>query len=179
MTSRWLPIPRHPRVPPRPRNTNHLRGALNAETDYAKLGVGLLDGPGRREAALRHGAALARSGQVGMSWSADPFIACSSNYGHGGVGSPVTSYRSQAARTAARPSPSTLGDLAGLPLLKSAPCSHFEQISTRGRDAALVPPICPQLGQMIRVSMSVTTAAAGAAARASRLRQQLRQPRRG
>jgi hypothetical protein len=29
-------------------------------------------------------------------------LACSSNYGHGGVGSPVTSYRSQATRTAAR-----------------------------------------------------------------------------
>jgi hypothetical protein len=96
---------------------------------------------------------------------ADPFIACSSNYGHGGVGSPVTSYRSQAARTAARSSRSTFGDLAGLPLLKSAPCSHFEQISTRGRDAASVAPICPQLGQTIRVSMSVTTAATGAAAR--------------
>ena len=35
----------------------------------------------------------------------------------------------------------------------------------RGRDAALAAPICPQLGQAIRVSMSVTTAAAGAGAR--------------
>jgi hypothetical protein len=30
-----------------------------------------------------------------------------------------------------------LGDLAGLPLLMNAPCSHCEQISTRGSDAAV------------------------------------------
>src|SRR4029077_4180582 len=53
----------------------------------------------------------------------------------------------------------TLGDLAGLPLLMNAPWPHCEQISTRGRDPALAAPICPQLGQAIRVSMSVTTAA--------------------
>jgi hypothetical protein len=53
--SRWLPIiPRHPRVPPPPPQHESPPGALNAETDYAKLGVGLLDGPRRREAALRH-----------------------------------------------------------------------------------------------------------------------------
>jgi hypothetical protein len=56
----------------------------------------------------------------------------------------------------------------------NAPCPHCEQISTRGSDAAVAAPICPQLGQTIRVSMSVTTAAAGAAARSS-LAQQLRQ----
>ena len=44
------------------------------------------------------------------------------------------SYRSQAARRAACSSRATLGDLAGLPLLKSAPCSHREQMSTRGSD---------------------------------------------
>jgi hypothetical protein len=38
-------------------------------------------------------------------------------------------------------------------------CSHREQMSTRGSDAALAAPICPQFGQTIRVSMSVTTAA--------------------
>ena len=58
------------------------------------------------------------------------------DYGHGIGGSPVTSYRSQAARAAARSSRAMLGDLAGLPLLISAPCSHCEQISTRGSDAA-------------------------------------------
>jgi hypothetical protein len=60
-----------------------------------------------------------------------------------------------------------LGDLAGLPLLMSAPCSHCEQISTRGSDAALAAPICPQCGQTIRVSMSVATAAGNAGASAS------------
>jgi hypothetical protein len=87
------------------------------------------------------------------------------HYGHDGGGSPVASYRSQAARTAACSSRATLGDLAGLPLLMSVPCSHREQISTRGSDAALAAPICPQCGQMIRVSISKTTAAAGAGAR--------------
>jgi len=51
-----------------------------------------------------------------------------------------------------------------------APCPHCEQISTRGSDAAVAAPICPQFGQTIRVSMSVTTAAAGAAARGQALR---------
>jgi len=78
------------------------------------------------------------------------------------------SYRSQAARRAARSSRVTLGDLAGLPLLMNAPCPHCEQISTRGSDAAVAAP--PQLGQTIRVSMSVTIAAAGAAARGQALR---------
>ncbi len=96
------------------------------------------------------------------------------HYGHDVGGSPVASYRSQAARMAARSSRAMLGDLAGLPLLMNAPCSHCEQISTRGSDAA-VAPICPQCGQTTRVSMNVTTAAAGAPARASRLRQQVRQ----
>jgi hypothetical protein len=64
---------------------------------------------------------------------------------------------------AVRSSRVTLGDLAGLPLLMNAPCPHCEQINTRGSDAAVAAPICPQLGQTIRVSMSVTTAAAGAA----------------
>jgi hypothetical protein len=50
-----------------------------------------------------------------------------------------------------------LGDLAGLPLLINAPCPHFEQISMRESDAA-VAPICPQLGQVIRVSMSMSIA---------------------
>ena len=59
--------------------------------------------------------------------------------------------------------PSTVDDLAGVPLLISAPCSHCEQISTRGSDAA-VAPTWPQCGQVIRVSMSVATAADGAAA---------------
>ncbi len=59
---------------------------------------------------------------------------------------------------AARSSRAMLGDLAGLPLLMNAPCSHCEQISTRGSDAA-VAPICPQCGQTTRVSMNVTTAA--------------------
>jgi hypothetical protein len=81
------------------------------------------------------------------------------------------SYRSQDARWAARSSRVRLGDLAGRPLLMNAPCPHCEQISTRGGDAA-VAPICPQFGQTIRMSMSVTTAAAGAAARASRFCQQ-------
>ena len=43
----------------------------------------------------------------------------------------------------------------------NAPCSHCEQISTRGSDA-VVAPICPQFGQTIRVSMNVTTAGADA-----------------
>ena len=81
------------------------------------------------------------------------------------VGSPVASYRSQAMRRAACSSRATLGDLSGLPLMMNAPWPHREQIRTRGRDAALAAPICPQLGQTIRVSMSVTTAAAGAGAR--------------
>ena len=72
-------------------------------------------------------------------------------------------WRSEAARPAARSSRSTVGDLAGVPLLISAPCSHCEQISTRGSDAA-VAPTWPQCGQVIRVSMSVATAAEGAAA---------------
>ena len=76
------------------------------------------------------------------------------HHGHGALGSPVASYRSQAARRAARSSRATLGELAGLPLLISAPCSHCEQISTRGSDAA-VAPTWPQYGQVIRVSMSV------------------------
>jgi len=50
-------------------------------------------------------------------------------------GSAAASYRSQAARRAARSSRVTLGDLAGLPLLMNAPCPHCEQISTRGSDA--------------------------------------------
>ena len=85
-------------------------------------------------------------------------------------GSAADPYRSQAARRAACSSRVTLGDLAGLPLLMNAPCPHCEQISTRGSDAAVAAPICPQLGQTIRVSMSVTTAAAGAAARGQALR---------
>jgi hypothetical protein len=40
-----------------------------------------------------------------------------------------------------------LGDLASLPFLMNAPCPHFEQISTRESDAAVVATICPQLGQ--------------------------------
>ena len=55
-------------------------------------------------------------------------------------------WRSQAARSAARSSRSTVGDLAGMPLLISAPCSHCEQISTRGSDAA-VAPTWPQCGK--------------------------------
>jgi pyridoxal-dependent decarboxylase-like protein len=62
---------------------------------------------------------------------------------------------------AACSSRATLGDLACLPLLMNAPCLHCEQIRTRGSDAALAAPICPQCGQTIRVSMRVTTAAAG------------------
>jgi hypothetical protein len=58
-----------------------------------------------------------------------------------------------------------LGDLAGLPLLMNAPCSHREQVSTRGSDAA-VAPICPQFGQTIRVNMTVTTPERARAARA-------------
>jgi hypothetical protein len=46
-------------------------------------------------------------------------------------------------------------DLACLPPLISAPCLHFEQMSTRGSDAA-VGPAWPQFGQTIRVSMSHT-----------------------
>ena len=52
--------------------------------------------------------------------------------------------------------------LAGVPLLMNAPCSHCEQISTRGSDAA-VAPTWPQCGQVIWVSMSVATASDGAA----------------
>jgi hypothetical protein len=90
------------------------------------------------------------------------------DYGHGGLGSSVVaSDRSQAARTAACSSRATLGDLAGLPLLKSAPCSHREQMSTRGSEAVLTAPICPQCGQTIRVSMSLTTAAGKTGASAS------------
>jgi len=44
-------------------------------------------------------------------------------------------------------------DLAGLPLLMSAPCPHCEQMSTRGSNPA-VAPTWPQFGQTIRVSMS-------------------------
>jgi hypothetical protein len=43
-------------------------------------------------------------------------------------------------------------DLAGLPLLMSAPRPHCEQMSTRGSNAA-VAPTWPQFGQAIRVSM--------------------------
>jgi hypothetical protein len=57
-----------------------------------------------------------------------------------------------------------LGDFAGQPLLMNAPCPHCEQISRRGSDAA-VAPICAQLGQTIRVSMTLTTAAVDAAER--------------
>jgi hypothetical protein len=39
----------------------------------------------------------------------------------------------------------------------------------------VVAPICPQFGQTIRVSMNVTTAAAGAAVERQDLRQQVRQ----
>ena len=46
-------------------------------------------------------------------------------------------------------------DLAGLPLLMSAPCPHCEQVSTRGSDAA-VAPTWRQWGQAIRVSMNDT-----------------------
>jgi hypothetical protein len=46
-----------------------------------------------------------------------------------------------------------VGELAGLPLLISAPCPHCEQMSTRGSNAA-VAPMWPQFGQTIRVSMS-------------------------
>jgi hypothetical protein len=44
-------------------------------------------------------------------------------------------------------------DLAGEPVLMSAPCSHCEQTSTRGSDV-VVTPVCPQCGQVFRVSMS-------------------------
>jgi hypothetical protein len=64
----------------------------------------------------------------------------------------------------------TIGDLASLLFLMSAPCPHCEQINTRGSDAAVAAPMCAQLGQMIRVSMSVTTAAAGASATGQALR---------
>ena len=73
-----------------------------------------------------------------MSWSADPFIACSSNYGHGGVGSPVTSYRSQAARTAARSSRATLGELAGSAAFEERAMSTFsaDQHARKGRSGS-------------------------------------------
>ena len=58
-------------------------------------------------------------------------------------------------------------------LLFHTPGLRCEQISTRGSDAAAAAPICPQLGQTIWVS--VTTAAASAAARGQALAQQLRQ----
>ncbi len=73
---------------------------------------------------------------------------------------PAASYRCQAVRRAARSSRVTLGDLAGLPLLMSAPHSHCEQTRMRGSEAA-VTPTWPQAGQVIRVSMSVTIAATG------------------
>jgi hypothetical protein len=57
-----------------------------------------------------------------------------------------------------------LGDLAGLPLVMKALCPHCEQISTRGSNAA-VAPICAQLGQTIRVSITLTIAAVDAAER--------------
>ena len=52
---------------------------------------------------------------------------------------------------------------AALLALLTSPAARNElaMISTRGSDAAVAAPICPQLGQTIRVSMSVTTAAAG------------------
>jgi len=81
------------------------------------------------------------------------------DYSHDVGGLPVTSYRSQAARRAAHSSRATFGDLAGLPLLMRAPCSHCDQISPRGSHAALAAPICPQCGQTIRISISLTTAA--------------------
>ena len=77
--------------------------------------------------------------------------------------SSVSTYRSQAAACSSRV---MLGD--GLPLLMNAPCPHREQISTRGSDAA-VAPTWPQFGQVIRVSMSVSIAAAGVVARPSML----------
>jgi hypothetical protein len=62
----------------------------------------------------------------------------------------AASYRSHAARWAARSSRLTLRDLAGLSLLMNAPCPHREQINTRGSDAAVAN--MPELGKMIRVS---------------------------
>jgi hypothetical protein len=62
-------------------------------------------------------------------------------------------WRSQAARFAASSSCVMIGDLAGMPLFMTAPCSHFEQTRTRGSDAA-VTPTWPQMGQAIRVNMS-------------------------
>jgi hypothetical protein len=67
----------------------------------------------------------------------------------------AASYRSQAARSAARSSRVRIGDLVGLPLLMKAPWPHCEQIKTRGSDMA-VAPTWPQEGQTIRVSMAVT-----------------------
>ena len=75
-------------------------------------------------------------------------------------------WRSQAASPAACSSRSTVEDFAGVPLLISAPCSHWLQISTRGSGAA-VAPTWPQCGQTIRVNMSVATAADGAAPQVS------------
>ena len=62
-------------------------------------------------------------------------------------------WRSQAARFAASSSCVMIGDLAGVPLFITAPCSHFEQTRTRGSDAA-VTPTWPQMGQAIRVNIS-------------------------
>jgi hypothetical protein len=88
---------------------------------------------------------------------------------------PAASYRSQVARWAACSSRVMLGDRAGLPPLMNAPCPHREQINTRGSDAAVTAPICPQFGQTILVNMSVTMAGAGVVARPSRACQQLQQ----
>jgi hypothetical protein len=55
----------------------------------------------------------------------------------------------------------TVGDLARLPCLMKAPCPHCEQTKIRG-SVADVAPTWPQFGQMIRVSMSVASAGAGA-----------------
>jgi len=56
-----------------------------------------------------------------------------------GTPCPPPRTRSQAARRAALFVALMLGDLAGLPLLKNVPCSHCEQISTHGIDAAAAP----------------------------------------
>jgi hypothetical protein len=71
---------------------------------------------------------------------------------HPAVASRGGAWCCQAARSAACSSRVTVGDLAGLPLLMSAPCSHAEQTNTRGSDAAVMP-AWPQFGQVIRVNM--------------------------
>ncbi len=92
-------------------------------------------------------------------------------------GSPAVSYHSQAARRAARSSRVTLGDLAGLPLLMNAPCSHLTTVALGRRVVAAnaqliavqVPEICTIVVGMVVWSQARFTFASRAIRDGSRV----------